>query len=134
MNTGMIKNSDVMTQSFAMVDGLVTVSEAIEIALANNVEVLFVKKRNEHDEYGMVSMSDIAKQVIAKDRSPGRVNVYEIMTKPVVSVHGYMDIRYTARLFENLGISRAPVIEAAKILGIVSYNEIVLKRMLEQNT
>ncbi len=121
-----------MTQSYAMVDGLVTIAEAIKIALENGVEILFVKKRNEHDEYGMVSMSDIAKKVIAKDRSPERVNVYEIMTKPVVSVHGYMDIRYTARLFENFGISRAPVIEGAEILGVVSYNEIVLKRMLEK--
>ncbi|MCL1079943.1 CBS domain-containing protein [Parashewanella spongiae] len=132
MNSTIIKNSDVMTQSYAMVDGLVTIAEAIKIALENGVEILFVKKRNEHDEYGMVSMSDIAKKVIAKDRSPERVNVYEIMTKPVVSVHGYMDIRYTARLFENFGISRAPVIEGAEILGVVSYNEIVLKRMLEK--
>ena len=132
MTESIIKNEDVMTQDFAIVDGLLTVAEAIEVALKNNVEVLFVDKRNEHDEYGLVLMSDIAKKVLAKDRAPERVNIYEIMTKPAVSVHSYMDVRYTARLFENLGITRAPVVSEKQILGLVSYNDIVLKGMLKR--
>jgi hypothetical protein len=43
-----------------------------------------VDKRNDNDEYGMVLISDIAKLVLAKDRSPDRVNVYEIMAKPLI--------------------------------------------------
>ncbi len=132
MIESIIKNEDVMTQEFAIVDGLLTVAEAIEVAIKNKVEVLFVDKRNENDEYGLVLMSDIAKKVLAKDRAPERVNVYEIMTKPAVFVHDYMDVRYTARLFENLGITRAPVIADKKILGIVSYNDIVMKGMLKR--
>ncbi len=130
MTESIVKNEDVMTQDFAIVDGLLTVAEAIGVALKHNVEVLFVDKRNEHDEYGLVLMSDIAKKVLAKDRAPERVNIYEIMTKPAVSVHSYMDVRYTARLFDNLGITRAPVISDKRILGLVSYNDIVLKGML----
>ncbi|MBM7071383.1 CBS domain-containing protein [Shewanella sp. 202IG2-18] len=132
MSDSIVKNEDVMTQDFAIVDGLLTVAEAIEVALEKNVEVLFVNKRNENDEYGLVLMSDIAKKVLAKDRAPERVNVYEIMTKPAVSVHDYMDVRYTARLFDNLGITRAPVIADKEILGLVSYNDIVLKGMLKR--
>ncbi|MGB0894341.1 MAG: CBS domain-containing protein [Parashewanella sp.] len=132
VGNALIRNTDVMTQNFAMVDGLETVAEAINIAIAKNVEVLFVKKRSEFDEFGMVLMSDIARKVLARDRAPERVNVYEIMTKPLVSVNGYMDVRYTARLFENLSISQAPVIDGPRILGLVSYNDIVLKGMLAQ--
>ena len=132
MIESMVKNEDVMTQDFAIVDGLLTVAEAIDVALQNDVDVLFVDKRSENDEYGLVLMSDIAKKVLAKDRAPERVNIYEIMTKPAVSVHSYMDVRYTARLFENLGITRAPVISEKKILGLVSYNDIVLKGMLKR--
>jgi CBS domain-containing protein len=89
-----------------------------------------VNKRHEHDEYGMVLMSDIARKVLAKDKSPSRINVYEIMIKPVFSVAPDMDIRYTARLFERFGINKAPIIEAGKILGMVTYHDIVLKGML----
>ena len=68
----------------------------------------------------------IAKQVIAKDRAPERVNVYEIMAKPVISVRPDMNTRYCARLFDNFGISHAPVIENEEVLGIVSYYLIAL--------
>ena len=88
---------------------------------------LIVEKRHENDEYGMLLFSDVAKQVIARDRAPERVNVYEIMAKPVISVRPDMDIRYCARLFDNFGISHAPVIENDNVIGIVSYYLLVLE-------
>jgi len=54
-----------------------------------------------------------------------RVNVYEIMSKPVISIEPGMDVRYCARLFDRFGISNAPVVEAGQILGVVSYNELI---------
>jgi len=87
---------------------------------------LIVKKRYEQDEYGMVLFSDIAKQVIGKDRAPERVNAYEIMAKPVITVRPDMSIRHCARLFEKFGISHAPVLEDDKVVGVVSYYLLVL--------
>ncbi|MCL1143977.1 CBS domain-containing protein [Shewanella gaetbuli] len=127
-----IKNRDVLNQDYVMVDGTITVSEAITKAILNNVTILVVNKRTEHDEYGLVLMSDIARKVLAKDKSPDRTNVYEIMIKPVFSVDADMDVRYTARLFERFGINKAPVIDGGKIQGFVTYNDIVLKGMIEQ--
>jgi CBS domain-containing protein len=40
-----------------------------------------------------------------------------------------MDIRYCARLFDKFGLSRAPVVDGDKVLGIVSYTDMVLKGM-----
>ena len=125
-----IRNHDVMCQEYAMVDGLQTVQEAIEQAVSRKVNVLFVNKRHDDDEYGMVLMSDIAKKVLAKDKAPERVNIYEIMVKPVLAVAGSMDVRYCARLFDRFGITKAPVIEQGKIVGLVSYHDIVLKGMI----
>ena len=42
-----------------------------------------------------------------------------------------MDIRYCARLFDNFGLSVAPVIGVGKVVGIVSYHEIVLNGLVE---
>ncbi len=61
------------------------------------------------------------------DRSPDRVNLYEIMTKPVLSVEPKMRIRYCARMFEHFGISTAPVVENGEIKGMVTYDVLVLK-------
>ena len=92
---------------------------------------LIVNKRDDNDEYGMVLISDIATSVLAKDRSPNRVNVYEIMSKPLLPVDPDMDIRYCARYFERFNLSRAPVVENRKVIGIVSYTDMVLHGLLK---
>lgn len=125
-----VRVRDIMRSSFTIVDGLITVQEALQDCRDDRVSALVVRKRHDDDEYGLVLLSDIAKQVVAKDRSPERVNVYEIMSKPVISVKPGMDVRYCARLFENFGLSIAPVIDGDEVVGIVSYDEIVLDGLL----
>jgi len=123
----LIRVRDVMKTGVDLVDGLTTVAEALRMMKYVDTNTLIVDKRNDDDEYGIVLLSDIARQVLAKDRAPERVNVYEIMTKPVVSVEPQLDIRYCARLFDKFGLARAPVIENGKVIGIVSYTDMVLK-------
>jgi CBS domain-containing protein len=89
-----------------------------------------VRKRHDDDEFGMVMISDIARQVLAQDRAPDRVNIYEIMSKPLLSVPPDMDIRYCARLFNRFDLSRAPVLDQGEIIGIVSLTDLVMKGML----
>ncbi len=122
-----IRVSDVMSQRFIIEDGLATVAEAIDALRKVDAECVIVQKRHDDDEYGLVLLSDIARKIIASDRSPDRVNLYEIMSKPVISVRPNMDIRYTARMFENFGLSMAPVLKRGEVLGVVTYREIVLK-------
>jgi len=110
-----------------IVDGRATVAEALREMKHVETKCLVVAKRHADDEYGVVLISDIARQVLAADRAPERVNVYEIMSKPALTVHPDMDIRYCARLFERFGLARAPVTKQGKIVGIVSYTDMVLK-------
>ena len=109
---------------------MTTIREALEIFKSRDATVLIVNKRHDDDEYGILLLSDIAKKVVAKDKSPERVNVYEVMAKPVIGVDPQMDVRYCARLFENFGLSIAPVLKDGAVLGIVGYNEIVLEGLL----
>ena len=122
-----IRVRDVMKQEFDVIDGRVTVMEALRTMRHVETKSLIVEKRHDDDEYGMVLISDIAREVLAKDRSPERVNVYEIMAKPILPVDPDMDIRYCARYFEKFDLSRAPVVENRKVIGIISYTDMVLK-------
>ena len=131
-NKNKITVRDVMKKNFDIIDGMTTVSEALKRMKYIETKTLVVDKRDENDEYGVVLISDIAKQVLAKDRSPDRVNVYEVMAKPAISVDPNMDIRYCARLFENFGLSRAPVIECGKMVGIISFTDMVLRGMVNE--
>jgi CBS domain-containing protein len=79
----------------------------------------------------MLFLMDIARHILAKDRSPERVNVYEIMVKPVLPIPPKMDIRYCARLFDRFNVLRAPVIENDDVIGIVGFSDIVLRGMVD---
>ena len=126
-----VRVRDVMKKNFDMVDGLATISDALAEMRHVENKSLIVDKRNDDDEVGMLLISDIARHVLAKDRAPERVNVYEVMTKPVMTVDAEMDIRYCARLFERFKLSRAPVVENQKVIGIVSFTDTVLKGMCD---
>ena len=124
-----IQVRDVMKTEVAIIDGLRTVREALDMMKDRGTTVLIVKKRSEDDEYGMLLITDIARQVLAEDRAPDRVNVYEIMSKPVITVDPNMDIRYCARLFVKYDLVRAPVVEAGQIIGMMSPYGLVMQGM-----
>ena len=127
-----IRVRDVMKPDFDLVDGMDTVADVLRKSQHAESKCFIVDMRHEDDEYGIVLLSDIAKQVLARNKSPERVNIYEIMTKPVISVDPGMDIRYCARLFENFGLSRAPVVDNRAVVGIVGYTDIVLQGLRDR--
>lgn len=126
-----VRVEDVMKREFDLVDGKLTVKDALLAMKYPETRALIVEKRTEDDEYGIVLISDIAKKVLAADRSPERVNLYEIMAKPVLSVAPSMNIRYCARLLESFSIMRAPVVHEGKVIGIVSYHDLVLRGLMQ---
>ena len=126
-----VRVGEVMKRDFDLLDGKLTVQEALLAMKHPETRAIIVDKRDEQDEYGLVLLADIAKKVLAADRSPERVNLYEIMAKPVLSVRSSMDIRYCARLLERFQIMRAPVIDGEEVTGIVSYHDMVLRGMMQ---
>ena len=125
-----VRVRDVMKHNFDLVDGMDTVAKALEQMLHVETKSLVVRKRHHDDEFGMVVISDIARLVLAKDRAPDRVNIYDIMSKPLISVPPDMDIRYCARLFARFELSRAPVLDNGEVIGIVSLTDLVMKGMM----
>ena len=122
-----IRVRDIMHQRFCILDGRTAVTDAVREVRETGGEAALIKKRDDDDELGLVQLSDIAKKVMAKNKAPERVSLYEIMAKPVIGVRPDMDVRYCARLFHNFGLSAAPVLDGAgEVLGWVSYRELVL--------
>ena len=123
--------AEVMRDTFLMVDGMNTIRDVTLILRNSSARCLVVYKRHDADEYGVLLVSDIGRKVLATGRRPERINVYEVMAKPAITVPASMDIANCARLFTRGGISRAPVVdEDGEIVGIVSLNDLVLRGLL----
>ena len=128
----LVRVKDVMKTQFDVIHGIETVADALRQAKHLDTECFLVDRRNDDDEYGIVLLADIAKKVLGVDKAADRVNVYEIMSKPVISVEPDMDIRYCARLFERFGLTLAPVIQNQTVMGVVSYRDIVLRGLRDR--
>ena len=122
-----------MRPSPGMIDGLATVQQALDQMRRENVGALIIDRRHEGDEYGIIVLSDIASKVIAENRAPERTSVYEVMSKPVVSVNADMDIKYAIRLLSRFNLSRALVTEGGQLVGLVSLREMVFRYVPEKD-
>jgi len=124
-----VRVGDVMTPAIRTIGGMATVREAIDMMRDVGVSSLVVERRDRDDEFGLLTITDIAGLVIAEGRAPDRVNVYEIMTKPVVSLALNMDIKYAVRLLMRYRLTRALVVnEGRRPVGIVTLRDVVLRR------
>lgn len=122
----MLKASDIMTKDVVAIRGSATVADAVKLMKEKNLRALIVEPRDDRDAYGIVSETDIVYRVAAYGKDPKKVRVYEIMTKPCITVRPDLGVEYVARLFANTKIRRAPVIQE-KLVGIVSTSDILRK-------
>ncbi len=125
-----IRARNVMNNRVLSVDGMATAKEAAAMMRSEQVSCLLVEKRNEDDAWGIVVVQDLITGVIIPGRSPEEVHVYELMTKPVITVPADMDIRYVARLLHRAGIRRAPVEEDGRIVGMIALSALILENEL----
>ena len=122
----MRKAEDIMTREVVTIRGSATVAEAVELMKAKGLRALIVEPRHGQDPYGMVTETDVVYKVAAYGHDAKKMRVYEIMTKPCITLNPELGIEYIARLFAQSHIRRAPVIQG-KLLGIVSVSDILHK-------
>ena len=127
-----IRVGDVMGSKLYTIDRLATVAEAMALMKQHEVSSLAVDRRDDDDEFGLLVVADIAREVIAKNRAPERVNVYEIMSKPVWTLPSAMLARYAVRLLVRFELSRAVVVDYERHpLGMVTLRDLVLSHVEE---
>ena len=118
---------DFMSENLQMIDGLTTISDALNIMRKNGISALVINRRNESDEYGMLTAKDIASEVVVPDKAPERISAYQVMQKPVLSIRANMNVRYAIRLLLKFQVFRALVIENDEAIGVVTLEEMLLR-------
>jgi signal-transduction protein with cAMP-binding, CBS, and nucleotidyltransferase domain len=126
MSGEIIRARDVMQKEILSIDGMASAKEAAAKMRSSHAFELLVAKRNDDDAWGIVTIMDLVKSVIVPGRDAENVFVYEIMTKPVITVPAQMDIRYVIRLLQRIGVRRAPVEDKGAIAGMITLSSLVL--------
>ena len=116
---------DVMIKKAPCIDGMATCRDAASLMRDEGLTYLLVNKRNDDDAWGIVSYTDLVRAVVIKGNAAEDVNVYEIMTKPVITVPADMDIRFAATLLDRVGLRCAPVDDKGELVGMMSIVSLV---------
>ena len=122
----MMTAKDIMTQDVVKIKGSATIASAVNLMKENNIRCLIVDRRRDGDAYGIITETDIVKKVAAYGKDPEEMRVYEVMTKPCVVVNPDLGVEYVARLFSQVNIHHAPVIQG-ELLGLISTSDILRK-------
>lgn len=126
METAFVKVEDVMQTSVHMISGVASLKDATTEMSRHNVSSVVIDRRHDGDEFGVLTVIEIATLAIAKNRSLERTNVYEIMTKPTLTLDPKMNVKYAIRLLTRLGHRRALVTSENGLLGLVTLRDLVL--------
>lgn len=129
-NARLLRASDVMSNKVVYIDGMATAKQAAELMRQEKTESLIVSKRDENDAYGIVAVQDLIRSVVLADMDATEVNVFEMMTKPVVPVPASMDIRYVVQLLMRTKMRRAPVEKNGEFVGMVTLDSLILDNLL----
>ncbi|MBW1798372.1 MAG: CBS domain-containing protein, partial [Deltaproteobacteria bacterium] len=70
VKTPIVQAKDVMRRNVVAIDGMATVREAIAKMRSENVTALIVNKRDPSDAWGIVTVTDLVREVIAPGRPP----------------------------------------------------------------
>jgi CBS domain-containing protein len=116
-----------------------SVLKAIELMATHHVGALLVMNPGSSSGspqgslVGIISERDYARKVILKQRSSQDTSVSEIMTAPAVTVTLTDTVRHCMEMMTQGRFRHLPVVEAGRVVGILSIGDLV-KAVIEEQT
>ncbi len=126
MEANFVKVDAVMQSDLHRIDGLASVEDALREMRKHRISSLVIERRHPGDEYGFLTVTEIATRVIAVNKPLARTSFYEVMDKPILTISPDMYVKYAVRLLAQLNRRRALVVGNSELLGFVSLRDLVL--------
>ncbi|ABI56015.1 CBS domain-containing protein [Alkalilimnicola ehrlichii MLHE-1] len=116
---------DIMREDVVTISPLATIREAMKRMKDHGVKSLVVEKQGPHDAYGIITYTTILRTIVAEEGDIDLINVYDVCTKPVISVSGELECKHVAQLMVRQQFRRVVVLKDNELRGIITRNDIV---------
>jgi CBS domain-containing protein len=127
--------SQIMARDIKTLQEKDSVQKAIDLMAQYSISALLVVN-GENYPLGIVTEGDIIKKVLHKNKDARKITAKEIMTPHLFTIKPEQNIGETAELMKKHNISKLPVVESNKLLGIVTKADLIekLNEIYYQNT
>lgn len=117
-----MKIKDVMVKEVITVDVNSTIKEAADIM--NKFEIGCLIATKDGKAVGILTERDLLKRIVSPAKSPRRMKVAAVMSKPIIVVEPEMDLEEAARLMFKMRIKKLPVVERGQLKGLVTLTDL----------
>ncbi len=118
-----------MISKVVTIEGNRTALEAAKLMIEKRIGSLVVTKANV--PVGIITERDIVEKVCMKDFQASKVDVEDIMSKPLKTAEPDLPAVVAIQRMVNSGIRRLPVVKDGKLVGILTVSD--LARYLRKN-
>ncbi|MCW5731691.1 MAG: CBS domain-containing protein [Alphaproteobacteria bacterium] len=122
-----LRVGEAMTADPVTIEGMASVNEALAVMRSRGISCLVVDRRDADDEYGLLLISDIAREISTKNRPVSRTQVYEVMQKPAPTVDSDMKLKYAIRYMARFGLSHCIVLQGRELVGLVTLRDMTVR-------
>ena len=128
----LMRVKEIMTTEVKTVSPKSTIQEAAKLMSQFRIGCLLVAEKKAL--VGIITESDIMREVVSKNMLPSKAKVEEFMTREVVAVGPDTEIEDAADAMTERNVKRLPVIYKNQLVGIVSAVDIVAAepKLMEQ--
>ena len=118
---------DWMIDLLVYVDPNASVSDALALMRRRYIHSLVVSKSPDNPEYGIVTSTDVCDKIIAGERNPAEMKVYEIMSTPLITVDRDSSLQECSKLMRQHRIHHLPVVdENGELVGMISATDFLV--------
>jgi CBS domain-containing protein len=119
-----VKVEDVMSSPVMTIKDTDTVLAASKLMKKNEIGCVVVVDKS-GKPVGLMTERDVVRRVAALDLLPSKVQAGKAMTKPPAAIDTGADVAEAAKKMRELRVRRLVVLEAGKLEGIITSNDIV---------
>lgn len=121
--SAIVRVADLMSRQVECVDTTATAFQAVSKLIEHDVGCVLVV--NGKDVVGVVTKGDILRKVVLKGLDPSATPVERVMSQNVATIGKYSSVEEASRLMSERKVSKLPVLEDGKLVGIITSTDII---------
>ena len=127
MDANITRVEDLMQTDVKTVRKDVELLSATKMMRDFNVSSLVVEPEDDSDAFGIITRKDIVEAIVMDPTGGISLAVDDVMTKPALTVSSKLSISNCHQMMRMVGVRRLPVVDGAKLVGILSNADVFAK-------